>query len=78
MTNNSEEDSKSEEIELTPEQMDVLQELGNIGSGNAITALSELIHGKVDVASRRRDFQKVTEANIRISLSRRVQTAGFS
>lgn len=37
-------------IKLSPEQLDVLKELGNIGSGHAITALSELINDKVDVS----------------------------
>ncbi|MHA1149679.1 MAG: chemotaxis protein CheC [Promethearchaeota archaeon] len=38
-----------ENIELTKEQRDLLQEVGNIGSGNAITALSRLIKKKIDV-----------------------------
>ncbi|MBD3186532.1 hypothetical protein GF325_06875 [Candidatus Bathyarchaeota archaeon] len=36
-------------IHLTDHQRDVLQEIGNIGSGNAITALSRLIKKKIDV-----------------------------
>jgi chemotaxis protein CheC len=35
---------------LTPEQEDLLREIGNIGSGNAITALSRLIKKKIDVS----------------------------
>jgi len=44
------ENNKSGNIELTPEQLDMLKELGNIGSGHAITALSELINDRVDVS----------------------------
>lgn len=36
--------------ELTTMQLDVLQEVGNIGAGNAATALSELLHEKVDMS----------------------------
>ena len=34
---------------LTHEYFDVLKELGNIGAGNATTALAELINCKVDM-----------------------------
>lgn len=44
------ENNKSGTIELTPEQLDILKELGNIGSGHAITALSKLINDRVDVS----------------------------
>jgi len=44
------EKNKSGDINLTPEQLDILKELGNIGSGHAITALSELINDRVDVS----------------------------
>jgi len=44
------ENNKSGNIKLTPEQLDMLKELGNIGSGHAITALSELINDRVDVS----------------------------
>ncbi|TFG07909.1 MAG: hypothetical protein EU539_03755 [Promethearchaeota archaeon] len=37
-------------IKFTPEQLDVLKEIGNIGSGNAITALSKLIGKKVEMS----------------------------
>ena len=30
-------------------QLDILQEIGNIGSGNAITALSQLLNKKIDM-----------------------------
>jgi chemotaxis protein CheC len=46
----SEENLESKFVKLTPEQLDILKELGNIGSGHAITALSELINEKVDVS----------------------------
>lgn len=34
---------------LTPLQMDALREVGNIGTGNAATALSQLINKKVEI-----------------------------
>jgi len=37
-------------ITLSREQNDTLMELGNIGSGNAITALSKLLDKKIDMA----------------------------
>lgn len=46
----SREDGKSRNIELTLEQLDILREFGNLGSGHAITALSKLINEKVDVS----------------------------
>jgi len=36
--------------ELSTTQLDVLQEVGNIGAGNAATALSELLNEKVDMS----------------------------
>ena len=44
------ENDKAKNIELTAAQFDILKELGNLGSGHAITALSELINDKVDVS----------------------------
>jgi chemotaxis protein CheC len=41
---------KSEGFQLTPEQIDMLKEIGNIGSGHAITALSKLLNYKIDVS----------------------------
>ena len=41
---------KSEEFQLTPEQIDMLKEMGNIGSGHAITALSKLLNYDIDVS----------------------------
>lgn len=35
--------------DLTPLQLDALREVGNIGTGNAATALSQLINRKVDM-----------------------------
>lgn len=35
--------------DLTPIQLDALREVGNIGTGNAATALSQLINKKVDM-----------------------------
>lgn len=37
-------------LSLTPEQEDMLREVGNIGTGNAVTALSRLIKKKIDVS----------------------------
>ncbi|WP_105618033.1 chemotaxis protein CheC [Vallitalea okinawensis] len=37
--------------DLNNMQIDVLKELGNIGAGNAVTALSSLINQKVDMAT---------------------------
>ena len=41
--------SKEESILLSKYQQDTLKEIGNIGSGNAVTALSRLIKRKIDV-----------------------------
>ncbi|MFX1365703.1 MAG: chemotaxis protein CheC [Promethearchaeota archaeon] len=40
----------SRDIKLSYEQLDILKELGNIGSGHAITALSKLLNNKVEVS----------------------------
>ena len=34
---------------MTDEYVDVLRELGNIGAGNAMTALAQLLNCKVDM-----------------------------
>jgi chemotaxis protein CheC len=39
----------SEKVVLTADQKDILKEMGNIGTGNAVTALSRLIKKKIDV-----------------------------
>lgn len=36
-------------LELTPFQLDALKEVGNIGTGNAATALSQLLNRKIDM-----------------------------
>ena len=42
--------SKTQDLtKLSSEQKDILQEIGNIGSGNAVTALSRLINKRIDV-----------------------------
>ena len=49
---------------LSNEQMDVLKEIGNIGAGNAATALSKLIDKKVDMTVpvvKLCDFDEITE-----------------
>ena len=38
------------DLKLTAEQLDILKELGNIGSGNAISALSNLLNDKIEVS----------------------------
>ena len=42
-------DSAENDISLTEEQQDTLKEIGNIGTGNAVTALSRLVKKKIDV-----------------------------
>lgn len=41
---------KYKDFQLSAEQLDTLRELGNIGSGHAITALSDMLKNKVDVS----------------------------
>ncbi|MFX1573918.1 MAG: chemotaxis protein CheC [Promethearchaeota archaeon] len=41
--------TSEKKIVLTDDQKDILQEIGNIGTGNAVTALSRLIKKKIDV-----------------------------
>ena len=53
-----------DEYKLTPEQLDTLKELGNIGSGQAITALSKLLNREIKVSLTSVDilpFWKVTD-----------------
>ena len=53
-----------EEFHLTPEQLDMLKEIGNIGSGHAITAFSKLFNYEIDVSLTSADiipFWKVVE-----------------
>lgn len=41
---------KRKEKKLTRERIDALRELGNIGSGNAVIALSELLNKKIEMS----------------------------
>jgi len=43
------EEVEQREVELSHEQQDMLKEIGNIGTGNAVTALSRLVKKKIDV-----------------------------
>ena len=36
-------------LELTPVQLDALKEIGNVGAGNAATALSQIINKRIDM-----------------------------
>ncbi|MGP1407462.1 chemotaxis protein CheC, partial [Selenomonas sp.] len=36
-------------IDLSPVQLDVLREIGNVGAGNSATALSQLINRRIDM-----------------------------
>ena len=38
-----------EEFNLTPNQLDALREIGNVGAGNSATALSQVINKKIDM-----------------------------
>ncbi len=38
-----------EEFNLTPNQLDALREIGNVGAGNSATALSQIINKKIDM-----------------------------
>lgn len=40
----------SEKISLNEENRDLLQELGNIGSGNAVTALSQMLDERLELS----------------------------
>ena len=48
--NDYETEQSEELIKLTPAQMDSLMELGNIGSGHAITALSQLMEKRISMS----------------------------
>ena len=50
MNQNNNNDKQLGGIILTPEQLDTLKELGNIGSGHAITALSKLLNNEIEVS----------------------------
>lgn len=36
-------------VDLNSQQIDVLKEIGNIGAGNAITALSKMVSKRIDM-----------------------------
>lgn len=38
-----------DEFDLTPNQLDALREIGNIGAGNSATALSQVVNKKIDM-----------------------------
>ena len=38
-----------DEFNLTPNQLDALREIGNVGAGNSATALSQIINKKIDM-----------------------------
>lgn len=38
-----------DEFDLTPSQLDAMREIGNIGAGNTATALSQIVHKKIDM-----------------------------
>jgi len=42
--------TEEDNFQLTQYQIDTLMELGNIGSGNAITALSQLLDKRIEVS----------------------------
>lgn len=39
----------ADEFNLTPNQMDALREIGNVGAGNSATALSQIINRRIDM-----------------------------
>ena len=39
----------SDELNLTPSQLDALREIGNVGAGNSATALSQIINRRIDM-----------------------------
>ncbi|MFX1499844.1 MAG: chemotaxis protein CheC [Promethearchaeota archaeon] len=43
------EEKEPRQVSLSEEQEDILREIGNIGTGNAVTALSRLVKKKIDV-----------------------------
>lgn len=46
---NSEKDFSIDDFSLTPKHFDALQEIGNIGAGNAVTALSKMFDKRIDM-----------------------------
>ena len=41
--------TEKNELDLTPNQLDALREIGNIGAGNSATALSQVINTRIDM-----------------------------
>lgn len=39
----------TDEFNLTPNQLDAMREIGNVGAGNAATALSQILNKKIDM-----------------------------
>ena len=39
----------TDEFDLTPNQLDAMREIGNIGAGNTATALSQIVNKKIDM-----------------------------
>ena len=52
---------KEEVMMLTPMQLDALREIGNIGAGNAATALSQIINRKIDMSVPRLNILPLSE-----------------
>ena len=38
-----------DEFDLTPNQLDAMREIGNVGAGNSATALSQIVNKKIDM-----------------------------
>jgi len=45
----SEKDFSTDDFKLSPKHFDALQEIGNIGAGNAVTALSKMFDKRIDM-----------------------------
>lgn len=52
---------KDEILTLSPLQLDALREIGNIGAGNAATALSQIINRKIDMSVPRLNILPLSE-----------------
>ena len=52
---------KEEVLSLSPMQLDALREIGNIGAGNAATALSQIINRKIDMSVPRLNILPLSE-----------------
>ena len=65
------------DLKLTGEQLDVLREIGNIGGGNAATALSQLIGKQVSVTVPQAKVIPIDEI-INLNLTSKPQEAGIA